>query len=63
MVQWLRVLVALEEDQGLVPSIHIGWIKTVYHSSSQESVTLFWPQQATGIHMVHIHINRQNSCT
>jgi hypothetical protein len=55
MIQWLRAIVALAEDQGLVPSIHTGWLKIVYNSCFQGSVALFWPEQATGIHMMHIH--------
>lgn len=40
MAQQLRVLVALTEDQGLVPSTHTGQLTTVYNYSSRE--ILLW---------------------
>ena len=34
MALWLRVLIALEENPGVVPSIHIRWLTTAYNSNT-----------------------------
>ena len=61
MAQWLRALVALPEDLGsiLAPT---WWFTTICYSRARGCDALFWFLQVQGMHMVHRHIPRQNSC-
>lgn len=54
MLQSCRALIALLEDQGGIPSTHLGG-----HNSLSESNVLFWPPWITGLNMVYIYTCRQ----
>ena len=57
--QCLRALAAPVEGQGSNSSTHTGQLKTVWVSRSRASDYLFWPSQAPGTHMVHVHTGKQ----
>lgn len=52
MALWLRVLVAFEEDTGLVLSTQMI-AHNHCNSSSKGSGVLFWPLSAPDMHLVH----------
>lgn len=37
MAQWLEVHTVLAEDPNLIPKTHIGWLTTVYNTSSMKT--------------------------
>lgn len=41
ITQWLRILYDHLEDQSAIPSIHFGWLTTVYDSNSKVPDALF----------------------
>lgn len=49
MTQQERTLIALPEDSGSVPTIHMA---AAFNSSSREPGALFWPLYAPGMHTV-----------
>lgn len=55
----LRALAALKNDSGLIPSTHI----VGHNSSPRGSNALFWPPQASDMHMMYLHACKQNTQT
>jgi hypothetical protein len=41
-IKWLRRLLDLEEDLGLIPSTHIRQMMTISNSNSKGFDVLFW---------------------
>ena len=60
--RWLQTFPALVEDRSSVP-LTSKWLTTTCDSSSRKLITLFWPLQASGMHVVRIHTQRQNTDT
>lgn len=60
IVQELRALSGLPEDQGLILRIHMVVLNHLYYNC-RESTTLWWPLQITVIHVAHSHTCRQNT--
>ena len=58
----VRVLTALPEDLGLIPSTHMV-ANNVYNFSSRGSDVIFWPLRAPGMHVVLRYACRQNKHT
>lgn len=52
MIWWLKTLIALAKDTGLISSTH-RWLMTIQNSSSRRSNALFWPLQASFTRMTH----------
>lgn len=52
MTWWLKALVALAKDTGLISSTH-RWLMTIQNSSSRRSNAFFRPRQASCTRMTH----------
>ena len=65
MAQWERVLAALADDLGLIPSTHITITHITIHNccnySPRGSDTLFWSLKTPGTYVVHTHIHADKS--
>lgn len=60
MAQWVKALVILEEEPGLVSGTHMVIYKH-RHSSFRGYTTFFKPPQAPDTYVMNIHTLRQNS--
>lgn len=56
--QQLQALAALTEDLSSIPVP--TWRLTTVHTPVPGFNFFFWPPQATGTHIAHIHMHRQN---
>lgn len=59
MAQRSRVLTALVEEHNLDPSIHAGWLTTVFNASGDPMSFLFWLYVHVSTH-IHTFKNIMN---
>lgn len=54
MSQWLRICIVLTKDLVPVPSTHIRWLLTAYHTSIPRNLTP--SAEPLGLMQAHAHI-------